>query len=56
MRLAIPNGMFFAFSGTPIDKKDKSTYKAFGPLPDRYSFEESKDDGATPPLLYEGKA
>src|SRR6476660_535982 len=55
MRSAIQNGIFFAFTGTPIDKKNKSTYKVFGPLLDRYSFEESKADGATLPILYEGR-
>jgi type I restriction enzyme R subunit len=55
MRSAIPNGVFFAFSGTPIDKKDRSTYRVFGKLLDRYSFEESKADGATLPILYEGR-
>ncbi len=47
MRKAMPNAAFFAFSGTPIDKKSRSTYKKFGPLIDKYSFEESKQDGAT---------
>ena len=55
MRSAIPKGVFFAFTGTPIDKKNKSTYKVFGPLLDRYSFEESKADGATLKILYEGR-
>ena len=32
MREALPNGTFFAFTGTPIDKKEKSTYRVFGPL------------------------
>ena len=53
--MAIPNGVFFAFTGTPIDKKDKSTYRVFGPLLDKYSFEESKEDGATIPIKYEGR-
>lgn len=53
MRSAMPNAVFFAFSGTPIDKKDKSTYRVFGPLLDKYSFEESKEDGATLPIYYE---
>lgn len=55
MRVALPNAVFFAFTGTPIDKKDRSTYRVFGPLLDRYSFEESKLDGATLPILYEGR-
>lgn len=55
MRSAIPNGVFFAFTGTPIDKKNRSTYKVFGPMLDRYSFEESKADGATLKIYYEGR-
>ena len=55
MRRAMPNALFFAFTGTPIDKKNRSTYRVFGPLLDRYSFEESKADGATLPILYEGR-
>lgn len=55
MRYAIPNAVFFGFSGTPIDKKNKSDFKTFGPLIDKYSFEESKNDGATLPIKYEGR-
>src|SRR5215204_3150227 len=55
MRASMPNAVFFAFSGTPIDKKNKSTYKVFGPLLDKYSFEESKQDGATLKILYESR-
>jgi type I restriction enzyme R subunit len=51
----MPNAVFFAFSGTPIDKKNRSTYRVFGPLLDKYSFEESKQDGATLKILYEGR-
>jgi type I restriction enzyme, R subunit len=51
----MPNAVFFAFSGTPIDKKNRSTYKVFGPLLDKYSFEESKEDGATLKILYESR-
>ena len=55
MRSAMPNAVFFAFSGTPIDKKNSSTYKVFGPMLDKYSFEESKEDGATLKILYEDR-
>ena len=55
MREALPNAIFFAFTGTPIDKKEKSTYRVFGPLLDRYSFDESKADGATLAIKYEGR-
>ena len=54
MRSAMPNAVFFAITGTPIDKKNRSTYKVFGPL-DKYSFEESKQDGATLKILYENR-
>ena len=55
MDKAMPNGIYFGFSGTPIDKKDKSTYKVFGDLIDKYGFEESKADGATIPIKYVGR-
>ena len=55
MRAAMPNAVFFAFTGTPIDKKNRSTYKVFGPMIDKYSFEESKEDGATLKILYEDR-
>ena len=55
MRAAMPNAVFFAFSGTPIDKKNRSTYKVFGPLIDKYTFEESKQDGTTLRIMYEGR-
>ena len=53
MRSAMPNAVFFAFTGTPIDKKNRSTYKVFGPMLDKYTFEESKADGATLEIYYE---
>ena len=55
MDKAMPNGIYFGFSGTPIDKKDRSTYKVFGDLIDKYGFEESKADGATIPIKYVGR-
>jgi len=55
MRAAMLNAVFFAFSGTPIDKKSRNTFKDFGPLVDKYSFEESKNDGATLRVKYEGR-
>lgn len=55
MDKAMPNGIYFGFSGTPIDRKDKSTYRVFGDLIDKYGFEESKADGATIPIKYVGR-
>ena len=55
MRAAMPNAIFFGFSGTPINRKDKSVYRVFGPMLDKYGFKESQADGATVPILYEGR-
>src|SRR5690606_29558756 len=55
MRAAMPNAVFFAFTGTPIDKKSKSTYRVFGTMLDKYGFEESKADGATLPIIYQDR-
>jgi hypothetical protein len=35
LRKALPNACFFGFTGTPIDKKDRSTLQTFGPTSTR---------------------
>lgn len=55
MRKAMPNACFFGFTGTPIDKKDKSTLSTFGPYIDTYTIEQAVRDGATVPIFYEGR-
>lgn len=55
MRHAIPNGMFFAFTGTPLTKDDRNTYEVFGTLVDRYGFKESQADGTTLPITYSSR-
>jgi len=55
MRVAMPNAVFFGFTGTPIHKKEKSVYRVFGPMLDKYGFRESQADGATIPIRYEGR-
>ncbi len=55
MRQAMPNATFLGFTGTPIDKKDKSTLATFGPYIDTYSIEQAVKDGATVPIFYEGR-
>jgi len=54
MRKAMPNAVFFAFTGTPLDKDKRNTYRKFGPLIDKYSFTESKNDGATVKVEHTG--
>jgi type I restriction enzyme R subunit len=55
MRKALPNAAFFGFTGTPIDKNDRSTLSTFGPYIDTYTIEQAVADGATVPIFYEGR-
>ena len=55
LRTALPNAVFFGFTGTPIDKKDRSTLKTFGPYIDQYTIEQAVADEATVPIFYESR-
>ena len=55
MRKALPNAAFFGFTGTPIDKQDRSTLQTFGPYIDQYTIEQAVADGATVPIFYESR-
>ena len=55
MRTALPNATFIGFTGTPIDKVDKSTIRTFGGYIDKYGIKEAVDDGATVKIVYEGR-
>ena len=55
MRLALPNACFLGFTGTPIDKEDRSTLRTFGGYIDTYTIEQSVRDGATVPIRYESR-
>ena len=55
MRQALPNACFIVFTGTPIDKKDRSTIQTFGPYIHIYSIEQAVQDGATVPIFYESR-
>ena len=55
MRAALPNAVFIAFTGTPIDKRDRSTIDKFGAYIHRYTMLEAVRDGATVPIYYEGR-
>jgi type I restriction enzyme R subunit len=55
MRSALPNAAFIGFTGTPIDKEYKSTRQTFGDYIDRYSIQQSVEDGATVMIVYEGR-
>jgi type I restriction enzyme, R subunit len=55
MRKALPNACFLGFTGTPIDKQDRSTLQTFGPYIDQYTIEQAVQDGATVPIFYESR-
>jgi type I restriction enzyme R subunit len=55
LRRALPNAACFAFTGTPIDKKDRSTLETFGSYIDTYTIEQAVEDGATVPIFYESR-
>ncbi|MEZ4330895.1 MAG: type I restriction endonuclease subunit R [Myxococcota bacterium] len=55
MRAALPNAVFFGFTGTPIDRKDRSTLSTFGPYIDQYTIEQAVKDEATVPIFYESR-
>jgi len=59
MRGALPNAFYFGFTGTPIDrtKVGRGTFIAFGyppedPYLDKYTMDESIEEGTTVPLYY----
>ncbi len=53
---ALPNCARIGFTGTPIIMGEKKrTHEIFGEFIDRYTLKESEADGATVPILYEGR-
>ncbi len=53
---ALPNCARIGFTGTPIIMgARKRTHEIFGEFIDRYTIKESEEDGATVPILYEGR-
>jgi type I restriction enzyme R subunit len=57
MRRALPHARFIAFTGTPIDKANKSTLAEFygGRYLDVYTIKQSVEDGATLPIFYDAR-
>ncbi|MER8412607.1 type I restriction endonuclease subunit R [Mesorhizobium sp. M1342] len=59
LQATLPAARFFGFTGTPIKSTDKDTYARFsikgeGYL-DKYGIDDAVRDGATVPILYEGR-
>lgn len=55
LRDALPNASFIGFTGTPIEKDDKSTPAVFGNYIDIYDIDQAVKDGATVPIYYESR-
>jgi type I restriction enzyme R subunit len=56
LQAALPNCARIGFTGTPIIMGDKKrTHEIFGEFIDRYTIKEAEADGATVPVLYEGR-
>ena len=55
LRDALPNASFIGFTGTPIEKTDKSTRWVFGDEIDIYDIQQAVEDGATVPINYESR-
>ncbi len=55
LRDGLPNASFIGFTGTPIERDDKSTPAVFGNYIDVYDIEQAKEDGATVPIYYESR-
>jgi type I restriction enzyme R subunit len=56
LRRALPNAAIIGFTGTPIlSKEKKETREIFGDFIDKYILQDAELDGATVPILYEGR-
>lgn len=55
MRDALPNASFIGFTGTPIEKTDRSTPAVFGNYIDVYDIQQAVEDGATVRIYYEAR-
>jgi type I restriction enzyme R subunit len=55
LRDALPNASFIGFTGTPIERIDKSTRRVFGKYVDTYDIEQAAVDGATVRIYYESR-
>jgi type I restriction enzyme R subunit len=56
LRRALPNAAIIGFTGTPILSEEKvETRDIFGDFIDKYILREAELDGATVPILYEGR-
>ncbi len=55
LRDAVPNATFIGFTGTPIEKEDRSTPQVFGKYVDIYDVQQAVEDGSTVRIYYESR-
>ena len=56
MRRMLPKACFLGFTGTPLMKKERNTFRQFGGMiQPYYTVKDAVADGAVVPLLYEGR-
>jgi type I restriction enzyme R subunit len=55
MKRVLPNACYIGFTGTPLMKKEKNSFKKFGRMIHKYTMDEAVRDKAVVPLLYEGR-
>jgi type I restriction enzyme R subunit len=55
MRKVLPAANYIGFTGTPLLKKEKNTFRTFGAPIHNYTISDALRDGAVVPLLYEGR-
>lgn len=53
--VALPNATRIGFTGTPVEKADRSTRNVFGEYVSVYRMRQAQDDRATVPIYYESR-
>ncbi|MFH1504022.1 MAG: type I restriction endonuclease subunit R [Candidatus Omnitrophota bacterium] len=55
MNRVMPNACYIGFTGTPLLKKDRESWKKFGGYIDKYTIDDALKDEIILPLIYEGR-
>jgi type I restriction enzyme R subunit len=55
MNRLMPNACYIGFTGTPLLKTDRESWKKFGGYIDKYTIDDALNDGIILPLIYEGR-
>lgn len=55
MNRIIPNACYIGFTGTPLMKSEKESWRKFGDYIDKYTIDDALSDNIILPLIYEGR-